>query len=238
MTEDRFKELIQGYVCEEMKLLPEYDKLSEHPSYSKGFNRKMKRIKRTAEMFGGNTGVYIAVTRTAAAILIVFSLMAANQTSAAIFGFNPWKELTRVFLSDVKMEKKTYEKNGTERSEVLQPVSDIPSYVPEGYKEVDYQEESTIIAMEWEKTNKDGTTTGLAYSRDKMSEDAVFVEDAEYDDVKNIEMAGYKAKIYYKPDRVWICWFDDHYSYMIWTSDTEKGDGILKQMAESIYQKK
>lgn len=110
--------------------------------------------------------------------------------------------------------------------------------MPEGYKEVDYQEESTIIAMEWEKTNKDGTTTGLAYSRDKMSEDAVFVEDAEYDDVKNIEMAGYKAKIYYKPDRVWICWFDDHYSYMIWTSDTEKGDGILKQMAESIYQKK
>ena len=37
-------------------------------------------------MFGGNTGVYIAVTRTAAAIL----------------GFNPWKELTKVFIKKIK----------------------------------------------------------------------------------------------------------------------------------------
>ena len=220
-----------------MQLLKNYSEISEHPPYSKKFKRKMKRIKRTSEFFAGNLGMYFAFTRAAAAILIIFSLIVANQASAAIFGFNPWKELTKVFVSDVKMEQKTYKKNDANEKNLLQPISDVPVYVPEGYEEIDRQEANSTIALEWEKSNEDGGTTGLAYSRDKMSEDAVFAEDTEYDRVDNTEIYGYEAKIYYKSDIVWIDWIDERYSYMIWTSDIENGDEIIRKMAESIYKK-
>ncbi|MCR5796499.1 MAG: DUF4367 domain-containing protein [Eubacterium sp.] len=237
MTEDRFKMILQGYVNEEMKLLINDNRISEHPSYSKKFNRKMKRIKRSAELFDGNMRLYLIFTRAAAVILIVFTLIAANQASAVIFGFNPWKELTKGFLSDVKMEIKTYEKKDTKKMGLMQPISDEPVYVPEGYNEIDRQETSSIIALEWEKSNDDGAATGLAYSREKMSEDAVFFEDAEYNRVENVEIAGYEAKIYYKSDIIWIDWIDENYTYMIWTSDIEEGGRIISKMAESIYKK-
>ena len=106
MTEERIKELIQGYVNAEMALIPDSDTLPEHPPYSRRFNRKMKRMMRAGDYFGGNLHLYTVLSRVAAAVLIVLSLAVANQASAAIFGFNPWKEATRVFFPDVEMEQK------------------------------------------------------------------------------------------------------------------------------------
>ena len=235
MTEERIKELIQGYVCAEMELVPDPDTLPEHPPYSRRFNRKMKRMMRAGDYFGGNLHLYTVLSRVAAAVLIVLSLAVANQASAAIFGFNPWKEATRVFFPDVEMEQKTYKKNDIKREGLAKPISDVPTYVPEGYVEVDHQVNSMIVAMEWHKTETDGTMKGYAYARDTIDEHAGYVEDIAYDRIQTTEIAGYKAKIIYKTDTVLIRWIDEEFKYMIWTDDVQNGKETIIRMAESIY---
>lgn len=237
MTEDKIREIIRGYVSAEMEFLPDPDTLPEHPLYSRRFNRKMKKVMRAGNYFGGHLHLYTTLSRVAAAIIIVLCLAVANQASAAIFGFNPWKEVTRIFFSDVGMEQKTYEKTDVNPDDMAKPVSDVPTYVPEGYSEVDFQKNSTTIGMEWQKTDIDGSVKGIAYSRDAIGENTAFIEDAAYDRVQTTEVAGYVAKIGYKPDRVSISWLDDSYMYSIWTNETEITQRTLKRMSESIYQK-
>lgn len=242
MTDEMIKEVIRGYVNAEMELLPDTDKLPEHPPYSRRFNRKMKRIKRAGDYFGGHLKLYNTLSRVAAAVVIVVCLGTANQVSGTVFGINPWKEVTSIFHEDTGMEQRTYERNdsGNDGSaeKAVKPVSDVPIYIPEGYAETDKQENSTTIAAQWQKTEKFGDVKGIAYSRDVISEGDTFIEDTDYDEVQTTDVMGYIAKIYYKSDRVWISWADDEYMYTIWTNDIRDAKRMLKRMSESLYQEK
>ncbi len=236
MTDNEIRELICGYVSAEMELIPDSKDLPDHPSYSRNFNRKMKRLMRAGDYFGGNLRLYNTLRRVAAAILIVFSLACANQASAAIFGFNPWKEVTKLFLPDVEMERKTFEKSDVERDHGgAKPISDVPTYVPEGYVLIDDQAEGTIRAQEWEKKNPNGTADGISYLRFAVSEDSSIIEDMEYDYSYKTEVAGYVAVIRKKSTRVWIAWYDEGYRYTISISGNNAKKELLKKMAESIY---
>ena len=238
MTEDRIKELIHGYVCAEMKLVPDSDILPNHPAYSRKFNRKMKQMMRAGDYFGGNLRLYTVLSRAAAVVLIVLSLAVANQASAAIFGFNPWKEVVEYFFPDVEMEQKSYKKNEIKRDDTKKPISDVPTYVPEGYIEVDNQKNDWIAAVEWQKIGDDEATTGIAYSREIVDKDANYYEDTAYEKTVTTEIAGYEAKIYYKSNVVLIRWLDEKYLYLIYTDDLKNAKETIIRMAESIYQKK
>ncbi len=237
MTEDRIKSLIQDYVCAEMEIVPDPEKIPEHPPYSRKFNKKMKRIIRAGDYFGGNLRLYTVLSRVAAVILIVLSLAVANQASAAIFGFDPWKEVITGFLPDVKMEEKRYKKKDIDADNLIKPISDVPTYVPEGYVQISRQEASFSINLEWNKVESDGTMTYLSYGRDVLDEDAVYIEDVEYDRIDTTEIAGYTARICYKPNRVLIEWEDEEFHYMIWTGKEKMEISTLKRMSESIYKK-
>ncbi len=169
-------------------------------------------------------------------LVVVVGLVAVNTVSAAVFGFNPWREATSIFFPDVEMEQKTYEKNDTINQEnMAKPISDVPTYIPEGYSEIDYQKNSTTIAMEWQKPEKDGSIKGIAYSRDTMGESTSFIEDTAYDKVITTDVAGYIAKICHKSDRVSISWKDKCYMYSIWTNEVDISKSTLIRMSESIY---
>lgn len=238
MSEDRLKELIQGYVSAEMELLPDPESLPEHPPYSRRFNKKMKRIKRAGDYFGGNLRVYTTLSRVAAAILIVLCLVAANQASAAIFGFNPWQEITKGIDLDIGMEEKTYKKKDVDAENMKKPVSDFPTYVPVGYKLVDCQVGQTFSSKEWHKMDEGSEIIGIAYSRDLIVEGETWLEDYEFEKEETTEIAGYEVKIQYKPDTIWLDWNDENYKYTMQTNDPEIGKDGLIRMAESIYEKK
>ena len=237
MNDSRFKELINEYVEAEMELLPKNEELPAHLPYSRKFDKKMKKITRTAEYFGGSIKLYNAFTRVAAVVFIIFSLMIVNQASAALFGFNPWNEIIGEYFPDVKMLQKTYVKNKDGQKNLKKPISDFPTYVPDGYNEKYRDIGRTGLGAEWEKTLEGGSTLGIAYGRDNLDEDTVFVEDDEYDSLKNTEVAGYAAKIIFEPEQVRIQWIDENYYYCIWTSDVKDGESTVKAMADSIYEK-
>ena len=191
---------------------------------------------RAGDYFGGNLRLYNTLRRVAAAILIVFSLACANQASAAIFGFNPWKEVTKLFIPDVEMERKTFEKSDVERDHGgAKPISDVPTYVPEGYVLIDDQSSDEFKALTW-KREINGMTHELGYSRFKMSEDTSITEDGTYESVHNSSVSGYAVSIYTKEDVIWVIWMDEMYRYCIQASVEGVSEKSILKMAQSIYE--
>ncbi|MCR4605941.1 MAG: DUF4367 domain-containing protein [Eubacterium sp.] len=234
MTDEEIRKVICEYVCAEMELLPNEGDIPEHPPYSKRFNRKMKRLLKAGDYFGGNIRVYTIVRRVAAVLIIILSLTVANQVSAAVFGVEPWKAIVRVFAPENIMTESVYRQNDNQSEKVKQPISDFPTYIPDGYAVKEKQKEDTYDYIEW-TSEKEPDNRGIVYTRDSISKEYSVVENSEYQRKKIISIAGYKADMYFDNDEVWLTWFDSNNIYMIQTKGVDKAEKSIKLMAESIY---
>ncbi|MBQ6537432.1 MAG: DUF4367 domain-containing protein [Eubacterium sp.] len=236
MSDEQIKDMLTRYVCAEMELLPAMDEIPEHPPYSKRFNRKMKHIMRAGDWFG-SWRVYSVLYKAAAVVLIFLSLATANQVSAAVFGFNPWKAVTEMFDPTVKMNQWIYEKDTNTHRVGQKPLSDIPIYVPKGYKIVSDKRSDRYISLDWDDISTNDNHYGLTYDRDLMMDGTGISMDAEYESEEKSDVCGYEVKIYTKGKEVWIHWFDENYSYFIDSYGLEDAKSELMRMAESIYKK-
>ena len=236
MSDEQIKDMLTRYVCAEMELLPAMDEIPEHPPYSKRFNRKMKHIMRAGDWFG-SWRVYSVLYKAAAVVLIFLSLATANQVSAAVFGFNPWKAVVEMFDPTVKMVQWIYEKDAKVYGSHVQPISDVPTYAPEGYEIDENNTSDNDIAVYWDDLNNDDDSYGLCYLRFSMSDGVGISSNADYDDEEVITLAGFKAKLYSKDEEVWLDWFDDKYMYSIYSYGLDDAKNELMRMAESIYKK-
>ncbi len=238
MSEEEIKKLVCDYVCAEMELIPDMDEIPEHPPYSKRFNKKMKHILRAGEWFGGRYRLYTVLYRAAAIALIFLSLAAANQVSAAVFGIDPWKALNELFDPTVNMVQHIYHKDANAPKGRAKPISDVPTYVPEGYEVEEEKIDDDFIEASWDDVNKEDIKYGILYYRKRMNDGISIKENAEYDSVSDVIVCGYDAKIYAMKDENWIVWYDDDYRYNILTYGVENATDVIMRMAESVYEKK
>ena len=238
MSEDRIGDLFRQYVEAEMGLIgPDYEKA--HPPYSRSYQKRIKRLFQAEKYFGGNVRLYRIARRVAIFLLAFLSLFAAGEVSARVFGFNPWKYLT-TYLSDSQMIQRNYTERNQEVEEnvIPVPVSDIPTFVPEGYEKTEEDVGKESITVVWEKVDDKTNNSGIMYGRDKISENMGSTQDAEFNSSKIVQINGIEGTLYEKDNDYWLIWDDLDYSYLIAAMGTESPEITLIHMAESIYSEK
>lgn len=239
MTDDEIRNVLRAYVTAEMALLPSDDEIPKFSPYSRRYRKRIRELLGAHRYFSGRVSVYRVVRRAAIFVIILLSLLSANTISAHVFGIDPWKYITS-FVADVIMEKKTFVKNeSVDMGSIPKPISDRPTYVPEGYIHRDELIKGTYsIDITWESADKFNGTKDISYSRVEIDESSVEITDAEYESVKNVSIAGLLGQLYKKGEEYWLDWRDENYSYDIDSNGIDNPETTLKRMAESIYEKK
>lgn len=231
MNEQDIKDLLTSYVRDEMSLICEEDLQGYDHIYSKAYKRRMHRMFWSEKYFDNKIYFGYMVRRIAVVVIIILSLFTANEVSARVFGFNPWKFVTS-FLSDSKMDVKTYKEqtNNTDNVEFLTIKRDVPIHIPDGLEEISFNEDDTSLYVEW----RDGEEY-LQYSRVDLSVDMNLAVDGEYQSKEKITIYDFVGDYYAKGNETWIVWDDTCYNHMIIANDIDNSKEILIKMAESLY---
>lgn len=228
MNEDMLKILINQYVEQQMKyVIPEN---TDTYKTSKKFRKRMKRLFWSEKYFGKQVRLGNVIRKVAIVAMIVGSVVIAGEVSAKIFGFRPW-EFVINYLEDSRMEDKTYKKLRSNEGEYEQAKKEVPSYIPEGLKETDRQEEDIFLYVDWVRNEK----CGVQYLRTRISNDLSVASDAEYTEKRKVDIAGYVAYFYKKGNERWLDWDDEKYTYQLFAIGLRKPEEELVKMAESIY---
>ena len=235
MNDQEIKKLLTSYVREEMALIQEKELPGYDHDYSKSYVKRIRRMFWSEKYFGSKLYFGYAVRNIAIVAIIIISLFVANEVSAQILGFNPWKTIT-TFLSASKMEITTYQEsvgqsedaNGDSIS-VIQ--KDIPTRVPVDFKQKVYEPDASGLYVEWCKDNIEY----LQYTREKLSDDTKIAMDGEYESKQKIEVAGFDGEIYVKDDEMWLYWDDMSFHHMIIATGIKNPKDIIRAMAESLY---
>lgn len=232
MNDQEIKRLLTSYVGEEMVLIQEKELLGFNHVYSKAYDKRICRMFWSEKYFGSKLYFGYAVRNIALVVIIILSLFVANEVSAKILGFNPWKTITS-FLSESKMEIKTYQGSVEQSEDVSVAViqKDIPTEIPVDFKQKVYEMNVNGLYVEW---CKDGVEY-LQYTREKLSDDLKIALDGEYESKKRIEVAGFGGECYVKDDETWLYWDDMTFRHMIIATGLENPKDILQAMAESLY---
>lgn len=228
MNEQNINDLLTSYVKEEMALICEEDLPGYDHIYSDAYQKRMHRMFWSEKYFGSNLRLGYAVRRIAVVVIIILSLFTANEVSARVFGFNPWKFLTS-FLSDSKMDMKTYMEQ-TGDVEYLDIKRDVPVQIPDRFEKVAFNQDDTSLYVEWGREEE-----YLQYSRIKLSADISLAVDGEYQSKEGITIFDFAGDYCVKGDEAWIVWDDGHYNHMITAGGVENSKEILLAMAESLY---
>lgn len=197
---------------------------------SKKFRKRMKRLFWSEKYFGKQVRLGNVIRKVAIVAMIVGSVVIAGEVSAKIFGFRPW-EFVINYLEDSRMEDKTYKKLRSNEGEYEQAKKEVPSYIPEGLKETDRQEEDIFLYVDWVRNEK----CGVQYLRTRISNDLSVASDAEYTEKRKVDIAGYVAYFYKKGNERWLDWDDEKYTYQLFAIGLRKPEEELVKMAESIY---
>ncbi len=231
MNEQDIKNLLTSYVREEMALLCEEDLPGYDHIYSSAYKKRMKRMFWSEKYFGSKLHFGYMVRRIAVVVIIILSLFTANEVSARVFGFNPWKFITS-FLSDSRMDVKTYTEKTKTIDDVELPVikRDIPIQIPDGMKKTTFNQDDTSIYAEWSDGEK-----YLQYSRANLSSDTILAIDGEYQTQEEITINGLLGTYYVKGNETWIVWDDGSYNHMIMATEINNSKEVLMKMAESLY---
>lgn len=235
MNEQDLKDLLTSYAKEEMALICEEQLSGYDYIYSKAYKKRIQRMFWSEKYFGSKLRLGYAVRRIAVVAIIIISLFTANEVSARVFGFNPWKMITS-FLSESKMEIRTYQ-GLVEQYEDADDVSvatiqkDIPTKIPLDFKQKFYEPDANGLYVEWCKDDAEY----LQYTREKLSDDAKIAMDGEYESKKRVEVAGFGGECYMKDDEMWLCWDDTTFHHIIIATGIENPKDILHAMAESLY---
>ena len=231
MNEQDIKNLLTSYVTEEMALICEEDLPGHDHIYSNAYKKRMKRMFWSEKYFGSKLHFGYMVRRIAVVVIIILSLFAANEVSAKVFGFNPWKFITS-FLSDSRMDVKKYTEKTKSIDDVELPavIRDIPVQIPDGMEKTTFSQDDISIYAEWSDGEK-----YLQYSRVNLSSDMNLAIDGEYQEEEEIMVNGFCGNYYVKGNEMWIVWDDECYNHMIMATDINDSKELLMKMAESLY---
>lgn len=221
-----------GYIDAEMSLIQEEKMAGYDHIFSKKFKRKMKKMFWSEKYFDKHIYFGYAVRKIAMVFIVIVGLFMANEVSARVFGFNPWKYFIS-FLEDSKMDVRVYDGQRTEEIEkqkVLEAQKEIPSMKINGLEEKIKERDDNGLYVEW-TDGKDG----IQYERTKLSEGMTIATDGEYESKETLGVAGYQAQYYKKGKEEWIIWDDKSYRYMIVATNIKEAKKELLSMARDIY---
>lgn len=231
MDNHEIEELLTSYVVEEMTLIREEELSGYDHVYSKTYKKRIRRMFWSEKYFGSKLHIGYVVRRIAVVAIIILSLFTANEVSAKVFGFNPWKFVTS-FLSDTKMDIKTYteQTSSTDNVESAGIKREIPVRIPDRFEKTVFNQNDASLYVEWSNEEK-----YLQYSRIKLSADISIAMDVEYYSKEKITINDFVGDYYVKEDETWLIWNDDYYNHMIIATDVGNSKEILLNMAESLY---
>lgn len=232
MNDQEIIKLLTSYVGEEMTILCEDEMSGYDHIYSKVYKKRIRRMFWSEKYFGSKLHFGYMVRRIAVVVIIILSLFTANEVSARVFGFNPWKCVTS-FLNDSKMDVKTY-KDSADWSDTEADiiVRDFPVRLPKGFEKTAFEQSDTSLYAEWNKEGKEY----LQYSRIILSDGMSLAMDGEYESKEKITICDYVGEYCVKGEESWIVWDDTTYNHMIISTKVEEPKELLLEMAESLYQ--
>lgn len=235
MTDKEIKDLLTSYVGAEMALIDAEVPKEQDYSYSKSYNKRIRRMFWSEKYFGSKLRLGYMVRRAAVVAIIILGLCVTNEVSARVFGFSPWEFVTS-FLSDVKMDVKTYVKPEEQPSQPVETAlpaitRDVPVLIPEGFEQTAFYKDDTIFHIEWTK----GKKRHLQYLRRKLSPDMTTTIDSEHQSKETITIHGFIGDYYVKRNETLIIWNDASYNHTIIAIGVENPKDTLIKMAESLY---
>lgn len=235
MTDKEIKDLLTSYVGAEMALIDAEVPTEQDYSYSKSYNKRIRRMFWSEKYFGSRLRLGYMVRRAAVVAIIILGLCVTNEVSARVFGFSPWEFVTS-FLTDSKMDVKTYVKP---EEQPHQPVEtalpaitrDVPVLIPEGFEQTAFHQDDVLLYVEW----CNGNNEHMQYYRKKLSSDMTTTMDGEYQSKEKLMIYGFVGDCYAKENITWIIWNDSLYNHEIITTGLENSKEIIVKMAESLY---
>ena len=223
MNDHQISELFSSYEKKEMEKL---DRLpQEEHTFSLSYEKKKKKIVRADKYFTGNYSIYRLLTKAAVILLVITSLVVANQTCAKMFGFNPWAIIT---TKQGKQETKTYQKKSDKEAELsIQKVKSIPD-TPKKWRLTMKQDKVDDIVVTWQN----GKGKKITYSQ-MIIEDGLKTTRDVSGKHKKVTIANHKGMVIsWKGDNR-LEWDDEVYTYYLSSNGLSKKK--LIKMAESMY---
>ena len=237
MTDKEIKNLLTSYVRAEMSLIDGKGLTKQDYTYSKSYNKKIRRMFWSEKYFGSRLHVGYMVRRIAIITIIILGLMVTNEVSARVFGVN-LRKYTTSFLTGSKMDVKTYvdsEEHSVSPTETTLPAitRDVPLGIPDGFEQTALNQYNTILYIEWNKKEKEY----LQYWREELSSttNTSVAMDGEYQTIEKIMIYDFAGNYCEKEAKTWIIWQDATYSHTIIATSAKNSKELLIKMAESLY---
>ena len=210
---------------EKVKLPSDFKKCTLDKVLYEQSDKKRVKVKKSGALKSLTAAVLICV--------ILMGAFASSDISADIFGFDAW-EMT--YSKQDKSGNATIDYNKTKNSKengadkIKKRISDVPQYVPRGFKYTNGENDDIWIYREWLKEDK-----CLYFTREKILKDTIY--SGKDVNGKKVNIAGYIGYIYgIEEKNRKLQWNDDEYINSIGTDADIDYDELLK-MAESMYEK-
>ena len=232
MDDEELRRRLREYqdICMESGEIKEM--LATEHTYSRRFQRKMKRLLWSRRNFGRDIHMGYMVRKVAAVAIVAVSLITVNQVSARVWGVDAWN-LVQSLVDGGRGVRIEYQKADKSDDDSPKAKYDIPQYVPDGYEQTLCQEDELKVFLEAEWQGK-GEKQNIRYSRNVIIDGEVDVYDAEVDSRKTVQAAGIDVVLFYKRDEMGLIWHDAKYSYMLDSYIMDEKE--LIKMVESIYE--
>ncbi len=224
ITDDMLQESIPIATKIILDSLPSDDELNH--AFSKGFERKMKKLIKQQKRSSLTNKIVFYSKRTAIIFLIVLaSLFTVTMSSEAL--------RTRLYELVIRVyeDLTSFVFSNKENIEIKNLKIKEPGYIPEEFKEVD-RVDNFMIAYENEKGIR------IEYTSTEIDANSIIL-DTENAKVKDIFINGYKAKYIEKETFLQVFWNDNNFIYLLNVDyqnnkDLELYKNILLKMAKSI----
>ncbi|HBE9109961.1 TPA: DUF4367 domain-containing protein [Clostridioides difficile] len=203
--------------------LPSNDELNH--VFSKGFERKMKKLIKQQKRSSLTNKLIFYSKRTAIVFLIVLASLFTITMSSEALRSRFFELVIRVYEDLTSFVFSTNEEDN------LSLKNKEPEYIPKGFKEVDRVDDFVI-------TYKNDENIEIQYVTDKISSNSIIL-DTENAKVKDIFVNGYKAKYIRKGTFLQLFWNDNNFIYLLNVDYQNSGESefyedILIKIAKSI----
>ncbi|ENY8658570.1 DUF4367 domain-containing protein [Clostridioides difficile] len=223
ITDDMLQESITIATKIILDDLPSNDELNH--VFSKGFERKMKKLIKQQKRSSLTNKLIFYSKRTAIVFLIVLASLFTITMSSEALRSRFFELVIRVYEDLTSFVFSTNEEDN------LSLKNKEPEYIPKGFKEVDRVDDFVI-------TYKNDENIEIQYVTDKISSNSIIL-DTENAKVKDIFVNGYKAKYIRKGTFLQLFWNDNNFIYLLNVDYQNSGESefyedILIKIAKSI----
>ncbi|WP_313242205.1 DUF4367 domain-containing protein, partial [Clostridioides difficile] len=199
ITDDMLQESITIATKIILDDLPSNDELNH--VFSKGFERKMKKLIKQQKRSSLTNKLIFYSKRTAIVFLIVLASLFTITMSSEALRSRFFELVIRVYEDLTSFVFSTNEEDN------LSLKNKEPEYIPKGFKEVDRVDDFVI-------TYKNDENIEIQYVTDKISSNSIIL-DTENAKVKDIFVNGYKAKYIRKGTFLQLFWNDNNFIYLL-----------------------